>query len=63
MDQATFGTCLEGGSHTQTILASVSEGTSSGINSTPSFIVGDQKISGADYNGLKKLIDDQLAGK
>jgi len=63
MDQATFGTCLEGGSHTQTILASVSEGTSSGINSTPSFIVGDQKISGADYNGLTKLIDDQLAGK
>jgi protein-disulfide isomerase len=63
MDQATFGTCLEGSSHTQTILASVSEGTSSGINSTPSFIVGDQKISGADYNGLKKLIDDQLAGK
>lgn len=63
MDQATFGTCLEGSSHTQTILASVSEGTSSGINSTPSFIVGDQKISGADYNGLKKLIDDQLASK
>ena len=63
MDQATFGSCLEGGSHTQTILASVSEGTSSGINSTPSFIVGNQKVSGADYNGLKKLIDDQLAGK
>ena len=63
MDQATFGTCLEGSSHTQTILASVSEGTSSGINSTPSFIVGDQKVAGADYNRLKGVIDDKLAGK
>jgi len=63
MDQATFGSCLDAGSHTQTILGSVSEGKSSGIDSTPSFIVGDQKISGADYNGLKKVIDDQLAGK
>jgi protein-disulfide isomerase len=63
MDQNAFGSCLANGTHTQDILTQASQATAAGINSTPSFIVGDQKVAGADYNRLKGVIDDKLAGK
>ena len=31
------------------------------IEATPTFLVGDEKVAGANYDGLKKLIDKALA--
>jgi protein-disulfide isomerase len=31
------------------------------VNATPTFLVGDEQVAGADYDGLKKLIDKALA--
>jgi protein-disulfide isomerase len=63
MDQTAFNSCLANGTHTQDILTQASQATAAGVNSTPSFVVGDQKVAGADYNRLKGVIDDKLAGK
>jgi protein-disulfide isomerase len=61
LDTTAFAACLDGGSHTQDILNSASEATTSGVNSTPTFIVEGQKVSGADYDRLKSVVDAKLA--
>ena len=33
------------------------------IEATPTFLIGDERVSGADYEGLKKLIDKNLETK
>lgn len=61
LDQAAFGTCLDTGEHTQDILKSASDAATNGVNSTPTFVVGGQRVSGADYGRLKSVIDAALA--
>jgi protein-disulfide isomerase len=60
LDQEAFASCLESGTHTQDVLASASEASTSGVNSTPTFIVNGQMVRGADYGQLKNAIDAKL---
>ena len=61
LDQAAFASCLDRGTHAQDVLASGTEADASGVNSTPTFIVNGQTVSGADYDRLKSVIDAKLA--
>jgi protein-disulfide isomerase len=61
LDPPAFASCLDGGTHAQTVLASGLEATTSGVNSTPTFIVNGQQVSGADYGRLKSVIDAKLS--
>ena len=63
LDQTAFASCLDNGTHTQDVLTSASNASSSGVNSTPTFVVNDQKVTGADYDRLKSVIDAKLAGQ
>jgi protein-disulfide isomerase len=61
LDTAAFNTCLDSGTHTQTVLDSASDAVTNGISSTPSFLVNGQLVRGADYAGLKSVIESKLA--
>ena len=63
LDTAAFNACLDNGTHTQTVLESASDAVTNGISSTPSFLVNGQLVRGADYDGLKSVIESKLAGQ
>lgn len=69
VDQSKFQTCLDNGKYTKKVQDSITEGTSAGVNGTPStFVVnakGDsQMIVGAQpIEALKTIIDKYLTQK
>jgi protein-disulfide isomerase len=63
MDTTAFGTCLDSGAKVQTVLDSAAQASSSGINSTPTFVVNDRTFTGANYPGLKEIIEQELGAQ
>jgi protein-disulfide isomerase len=57
-----FETCLENREHELQIRANAREGERLGIQFTPTFIIGDQRVTGAQpYDVIKKLVEDATA--
>ena len=52
---------LSSGVYVDKINADLKDGELVGVNSTPTFFVGDKIIRSADYNALKKAIDDAIS--
>ncbi len=55
-----FQSCLDSGRYRQKILDELQEGQAAGVTATPSFIVNGQLVRGADYLGLRALIEQYL---
>lgn len=55
-------TCFDSDKHVATITAHKAEGLRRGVNSTPTFIIGDKRVSGAiGYDEFKSLVDAAAA--
>jgi protein-disulfide isomerase len=65
LDDATFDACLNNQAVKDKIIASRQEGeTKFQVNSTPTFIINDRKVSGVgEYEAFKATIDNALAAK
>lgn len=58
LDQARFSTCLDNREHELQIRANAEQGAKMGIGSTPTFIIGNQRVIGAQpYDVIKKMVD------
>jgi protein-disulfide isomerase len=63
IDVAKFQECLDGRRTLDAVKADLSEATSLGINSTPTFFINGRRMAGApDAAGFKQMIDQALAG-
>ena len=62
LDTESFSTCLDEGKYRSKVADDAAEARRRGINSTPTFFVGQTKLEGAkSYAEFKKAIDDELA--
>ena len=62
MDVGAWEACFDSDKHRATITAHKAEGIRRGVNSTPTFIIGGQRISGAiSYDRFKALVDSAAA--
>lgn len=62
LDTNKFNSCLSSPDAAAKVQNEMKEGTSVGVNSTPSFFVNGLPVQGANYEGLKAAIDSSLAG-
>lgn len=61
LDQGAFNSCLESGTYKSVVDQQKSEGKALGINTTPTFIVNGQRITGAQpYSVFKDAIERAL---
>jgi protein-disulfide isomerase len=61
LDVTAFKSCLAENKYINKITQDKQDGVNKGISGTPGFIVGNQRISGAqDYQVFKAAIDEQL---
>jgi protein-disulfide isomerase len=61
LDQTKFDECLDSGKYTSLVTAQTSFGQQLGVQSTPSFIVNDQPVIGAQpFETFQKLIEADL---
>jgi protein-disulfide isomerase len=59
LDEDAFSTCLDNNEHQLQIRANQEEGMKMGIGSTPTFIIGSQRVIGAQpYDVLKKMVEE-----
>jgi protein-disulfide isomerase len=63
LDVDQFTTCLDDGTHEDEVVASSEEAQASNVNSTPTFSINGQVVSGANYDAIKQAIDAALAGQ
>jgi protein-disulfide isomerase len=62
LDMAKYGSCMDAETHRAQIEASQQEAVRRGIDETPSFIIGGQRIPGAmPFDSFNKLIEAELA--
>ena len=58
----TFDACLEGGEHSQDVQNLLEEGRSKGVNSSPTILVNEVVIKGAQpFQTFQEAIDRELA--
>lgn len=62
LDENVFNACIDNRSHTQTVLDLGAQAITVPIRSTPTFVVNGKPVVGADYEDLKAVIEEQLAG-
>ena len=60
LDTQTFNQCLDSRKYEDLVKAETQDALKLGIQSTPTFIIGDQTVDGADYDSLKKAIEGAL---
>ena len=60
LNQGDFNTCFDEGKHTAEIADDASEAQRRGVNSTPTFIVGQDAVE-ANFDAISKAIDAALA--
>lgn len=58
-----FDKCVAGQETLAKVKSDLAEAESLGINGTPAFIVNGHLVGGADYDLLKRIIDESLKGK
>ena len=62
LDTSSFNACLDEGKYTNEVAATNLEASRRGINSTPTFFVGQTHLTGAkSYGEFKTAIEDELA--
>jgi protein-disulfide isomerase len=62
LDMATFNQCLDSGEHEQLVAAETQEALDDGINSTPTFVIGDQVVTGAQpIDVFRQVIEEELS--
>ena len=62
LDAATFGACVDGGSHLGAVEADFADVSAQGFNGTPTFVIGTQRIVGAQpFAVFQAAIDAALA--
>jgi protein-disulfide isomerase len=62
LDMATFNQCLDSGEHEQLVIDETQEAFDIGINSTPTFIIGDQAVTGAyPFEVFQQVIEEELS--
>lgn len=62
LDMDTFNSCLESGEKTASVTEDMAAASSLGITGTPSFLVGDELVVGAQsFDTIAGIIDAQLA--
>jgi protein-disulfide isomerase len=63
LDQDQFDSCLDGGKYADKVAADSEEGISEGLSSTPSFLIGDMLLAGAQpFEAFQQKIEYLLAG-
>jgi protein-disulfide isomerase len=61
LDVAQFSTCLDSGKYVKEIDADMQDAQNAGVNSTPSFFVNGQPLSGAaSFEQFQELVDEAL---
>lgn len=61
LDTGAFNTCLDNGKYRQTVINSNAEAQARGVNATPTFYIGEQKIVGAQPLSIfEPVINGQL---
>jgi len=65
LDQATFGTCLDAGTHQQEVLDTLAANQAAGISTTPSIFINGQQVqyTTRGYDLLKEQIEAAIAGE
>lgn len=63
LDPARFGQCLDTGKYAPEIRADMADGQKYGVSATPTFFVNGRMITGANYQKLSELIDEELGMK
>ena len=59
---ATFGACVDGGNHQGAVQADIADVSSKGFNGTPTFVIGTQRIVGAQpFEVFQAAIEAALA--
>lgn len=62
LDVDAFNTCLDSGKYAQEVAKDMRDGQAAGVNSTPSFFVNGQPLSGAvPYERFQELVEAALA--
>lgn len=63
LDQDQFDSCLDGGKYADKITADSEEGIAEGVSSTPSFLINDMQLAGAQpFEAFQQKIEYLLAG-
>lgn len=62
LDEAKFQACFDGKKTLSEVQRDQREADALGLRSTPSFLVNGHLVSGADYEGLKRIIQESLEG-
>ena len=64
LETATFGACIDSGSHLAAVQADFADVASKGFNGTPTFVIGTQRIVGAQpFEVFQAAIEAALASK
>ena len=64
LETATFGACIDSGSHLGAVQADFADVSSKGFNGTPTFVIGTQRIVGAQpFEVFQAAIEAALATK
>ena len=64
LETATFGACIDSGSHLAAVQADFADVASKGFNGTPTFVIGTQRIVGAQpFKVFQAAIEAALAAK
>jgi protein-disulfide isomerase len=63
LEPVAFGACVDGDSHADAVARDMADVRERGFNATPTFLVGDQRIVGAQpFEVFEAAIEAQLAG-
>jgi len=61
LDTSQFNSCLDSGKYSQKVLRDRSDGQQFGVNSTPTFFIGNEKSVGVlNYEDFKSKIESKL---
>ena len=62
LDMAKYGSCMDAETHRAQIQANQQEGLRRGVNSTPSFLIGNKLYQGAlPFDEINKLVEAEIA--
>lgn len=62
IDVPAFSACLDNRTHQQTVVELADAAAAAGITQTPTFVVNGRPVVGPDYDELKVIIEEQIAG-
>jgi protein-disulfide isomerase len=62
LDSGAFDQCLESGGYNEEVQADLDDGSSYGVNGTPTFFINERQVVGAQpFSMFQQIIDEELA--